>query len=132
VRIKKGGEGIVSEQKSCAETVHEAIIALDSELAVASDGENRQRLVRAAYALRNLEGRNWEVTEVFSKDKVFYSLCEDDILEVANAEGEELTPDEMTRVKAGVEKGLGNCWWDIVESAIDDVVSERRQENGRS
>ena len=57
---------------------------------------------------------------------VFYSLCEDDILEVANAQDIKLTSDEMARVKAGVEKGLGNCWWDIVESAIDDVVSERR------
>lgn len=68
---------------------------------------------------------NWTVTHVFSKNGVFYSLCEADILEVANAQDIKLTPDEMARAKAGVEKGLGNCWWDIVESAIDDVIAER-------
>jgi len=121
----------VSEQKSCAETVHEAIIALDSELAVASDGENRQRLVRAAYALRNLEGRNWEVTEVFSKDKVFYSLCEDDILEVAASLDVKLTDDEMTNARSQVSDGMGNHWWGVTEDVIDEIVRERRQGNGR-
>ena len=70
---------------------------------------------------------NWEVTHVFSKDKVFYSLCEDDILEVAAAEVVELTEEEMPQVKKGIESGLGNCWWDIVESAIDDVIANRER-----
>jgi len=85
--------------------------------------ENKQMVVVAV----DVGNDNWEVTHVFSKDKVFYSLCEDDILEVANAQDIELTPDEMVRVKAGVEKGLGNCWWDIVESAIDDVIANRER-----
>ena len=84
--------------------------------------ENKDMVVVAVDAGND----NWTVTHVFPKDKVFYSLCEDDILEVAKAQNIELTPDEMARVKSGVEDGLGNHWWDIVESAIDDVVSERR------
>lgn len=89
--------------------------------------ENKDMVVVAVDAGND----NWTVTHVFTKDKVFYSLCEDDILEVANAQGIELTPDEMVRVKSGVEEGLGNHWWDIVESVIDDVVAERSQENDR-
>jgi hypothetical protein len=89
--------------------------------------ENKDMVVVAVDAGND----NWTVTHVFTKDKVFYSLCEDDILEVANAQEIELTPDEMVRVKAGVEDGFGNHWWDIVESVIDDVVAERSQENVR-
>ena len=85
--------------------------------------ENKDMVVVAV----DVGNDNWEVTHVFSKDKVFYSLCEADILEVANAQDIKLTPDEMVRVKAGVEKGLGNCWWDIVESAIDDVIANRER-----
>ena len=85
--------------------------------------ENKDKVVVAV----DVGNDNWEVTHVFSKDKVFYSLCEADILEVANAQDIKLTPDEMVRVKAGVEKGLGNCWWDIVESAIDDVIANRER-----
>jgi len=84
--------------------------------------ENKQMVVVAV----DVGNDNWEVTHVFSKDKVFYSLCEDDILEVAAAEDVELTEEEMPQVKKGIESGLGNCWWDIVKSAIDDVIAERR------
>jgi len=84
--------------------------------------ENKQMVVVAV----DVGNDNWEVTHVFSKDKVFYSLCEDDILEVAAAEDAELTEEEMPQVKKGIESGLGNCWWDIVKSAIDDVIAERR------
>jgi len=83
--------------------------------------ENKESVVVAV----DVGNDNWEVTYVFSKDKVFYSLCEDDILEVANAMHEELTEDEMVRVKKGIESGLGYCWWDIVESAIDDTIAQR-------
>lgn len=61
------------------------------------------------------------------KDKVFYSLCEDDILEVANALGVELTPDEMTRAKDGVADGVGEHWWDVTEDVIGDILRERRK-----
>ncbi len=84
--------------------------------------ENKQMVVVAV----DVGNDNWEVTHVFSKDKIFYSLCEDDILEVAAAEDVELTEEEMPQVKKGIESGLGNCWWDIVKSAIDDVIAERR------
>jgi len=84
--------------------------------------KNKQMVVVAV----DVGNDNWEVTYVFSKDKVFYSLCEDDILEVAAAEDVELTEEEMPQVKKGIESGLGNCWWDIVKSAIDDVIAERR------
>ena len=85
--------------------------------------ENKQMVVVAV----DVGNDNWEVTHVFSKDKVFYSLCEDDILEVAAAEDVELTEEEMPQVKKGIESGLGNCWWDIVESAIDDVIANRER-----
>ena len=70
---------------------------------------------------------NWTVTHVFPKDKVFYSLCDDDVLEVAAAEGVELTEEGMPQVKKGIESGLGNCWWDIVETAINDVIANRER-----
>jgi len=84
--------------------------------------ENKDQVVVAV----DVGNDNWEVTHIISKDKVFYSLCEADILEVANATHEELTEDEMVRVKKGIESGLGNCWWDITKSAIDDILVERR------
>lgn len=35
--------------------IHQTLVALDSELGVASDRRYRQRLVKAAYTLRDLE-----------------------------------------------------------------------------
>ncbi len=35
--------------------IHETILAIDSELNTALDGQYRERLVKAVYALRNLE-----------------------------------------------------------------------------
>jgi len=72
---------------------------------------------------------NWKVIKVIGqeeKEEPIYQLVMDDILEPAKAMGVELTEEEIARVKKGVEAGLGNCWWDVVESAIDDVLSERR------
>ncbi len=83
--------------------------------------ENKDKVVVAVDAGND----NWTVTHVFLKEEIFYSLCEADVLEVAAAEGVELTEEEMPQVKKGIESGLGNCWWDIVESAIDDVIAER-------
>jgi len=90
--------------------------------------ENKEKVVVAV----DVGNDNWEVTKVFPKDEPIYQLVKDDILEVANALKAELTPDEMLRVKKGIESGLGNCWWDIVASAIDDILSERKQENEQS
>lgn len=38
-----------------AKRIHETILALDSELAIASDSHYRKQLVKAAYSLMNLE-----------------------------------------------------------------------------
>ena len=84
--------------------------------------ENKQMVVVAV----DVGNDNWEVTHVFSKDKVFYSLCEADILEVANALNVELTPDEMTKVKSAVSDGVGEHWWDVTEDVIGDILTERR------
>ena len=90
--------------------------------------ENKEQVVVAV----DVGNDNWEVTYVFSKDKVFYSLCEDDILEVANALGVELTPDEMTRAKDRVSDGVGEHWWDVTEDVIGDILRERRESDGSS
>ena len=66
------------------------------------------------------------------KDKVFYSLCEDDILEVANALKVELTPDEMTQAKSAVADGVGEHWWDVTEDVVGDILRERRESDGNS
>jgi len=65
-------------------------------------------------------------------DKVFYSLCEEDILEVASALGETLTEDEMTQAKSSVADGVGEHWWDVTEDVIGDIIRERRESDGRS
>ncbi len=85
--------------------------------------ENKEQVVVAV----DVGNDNWEVTHVFTKDKVFYSLCEDDILEVANALGEKLTEDEMARAKSVVADGVGEHWWDVTEDVIDDILRERRE-----
>jgi len=59
-------------------------------------------------------------------DKVFYSLCEDDILEVATALDEELTEEEMTRAKEMVADGMGDHWWGVTEDVIAEI-GERRE-----
>ena len=89
--------------------------------------ENKDQVIVAV----DVGNDNWEVTHVFSKDKVFYSLCEDDILEVANALGEKLTPDEMTQAKSAVADGVGEHWWDVTEDVIGDILVERRKSDGR-
>jgi len=91
--------------------------------------ENKEQVVVAV----DVGNDNWEVTHVFSKDKIFYSLCEDDILEVANALDVELTPDEMTEAKSRVADGVGEHWWDVTEDVIGDILRERRsKEDGRA
>jgi len=89
--------------------------------------ENKDQVIVAV----DVGNDNWEVTHVFSKDKVFYSLCEEDILEVANALGKELTPDEMTQAKSAVADGVGEHWWDVTEDVIGDILVERRKSDGR-
>jgi len=75
---------------------------------------------------------NWKVLGVMGQeeeDKVFYELCEDDILEVAASLDVKLTPDEMTEARSGVSDGMGNHWWNVTEDVIDEIL-RRRSENG--
>ena len=90
--------------------------------------ENKEQVVVAV----DVGNDNWEVTHVFLKDKVFYSLCEDDILEVANSLGEKLTEDEMRRARDGVADGVGEHWWDVTVDVIGDILRERRESDGSS
>jgi len=60
-------------------------------------------------------------------DKVFYSLCKEDILEVATALGEELTEEEMTQAKDMVADGMGDHWWGVTEDVIAEIIGERRK-----
>lgn len=61
------------------------------------------------------------------RDDTVYRLIGDDIDQVAEEMGEKLTEAEVVHVKKGIESGMGNCWHDIVESAIQDVVMSRRK-----
>ena len=45
----------VRRQNKLANNIHQTILSLDSELIVAIDWQYRDRLVKAAYVLRNLE-----------------------------------------------------------------------------
>ena len=89
--------------------------------------ENKDQVIVAV----DVGNDNWEVTYVFPKDKPFYSLCEEDILEVANALGEKLTPDEMTQAKSAVADGVGEHWWNVTEDVIDDILRERGKSDDR-
>lgn len=90
--------------------------------------ENKDQMVVAV----DVGNDNWEVTHIFSKDMVFYSLCEGDILEVADALGEKLTEDEMTQAKDRVSDSVGGHWWDVTEDVIGDILRERRESDVRS
>jgi len=48
---------------------------------------------------------------------------------VANALGEELTPDEMTQAKSAVADGVGEHWWDVTEDVIGDIILRERRES---
>ena len=45
----------VGPQRRLGNKIHETILAIDSDLTIASDAQCRQLLVKAAYALRSLE-----------------------------------------------------------------------------
>ena len=74
------------------------------------------------------EGKRGKVGLVSDlRDDTVYRLIGDDIDQVAEEMGEKLTEAEVVHVQKGIESGLGNCWHDIVESAIQDVVMSRRE-----
>lgn len=74
------------------------------------------------------EGKSGKVGIVTDlTDDTVYRLIGDDIDQVAEELGEKLTPAEVVHVQKGIESGMGNCWHDIVESAIQDVVMSRRE-----
>lgn len=61
------------------------------------------------------------------RDDTVYRLIGDDIDQVAKEMGVKLTEAERAHVQKGIDAGFGNCWHDIVESAIQDVVTSRRE-----
>jgi len=66
-----------------------------------------------------------------AKDEVFYSLCEEDILEVAASLGVELTDDEMPEAKKRISNGMGDHWWTVIETIVGEIERERRESDGR-
>jgi len=59
------------------------------------------------------------------RDDTVYRLIPEDIETVAEELEETLTEAEVAHVQKGIDAGFGNCWYDIVESAIQDVVMSR-------
>ena len=74
------------------------------------------------------EGKRGQVELVSDlRDDTVYRLIPEDIETVAEEMGEKLTEAEVVHVQKGIDAGFGNCWHDIVESAIQDVVMSRRE-----
>jgi hypothetical protein len=72
------------------------------------------------------EFADWRTTREYIRDKkILYVLTEDDAQGVAQAKfGRELTEHELLRVKKGVEWGLGDCWTDVMEAAVEGAIGE--------
>jgi len=55
-------------------------------------------------------------------DLLVWWLSEEDIQGVAWRQLQrELTRDELLSVVKGVDSGMGDCWMEVVESAVDDL-----------
>jgi hypothetical protein len=65
--------------------------------------------------------------EVAEGNRPLYTLCVDDAQGFAENEhdGAVLTESELYMVKKGVESGLGDCWSDVMSTAVDEALSER-------
>ena len=61
--------------------------------------------------------------------RVLYILTEDDAHDVARQLGHKrkLTYDQLKRVEKGVEWGLGECWHDVMEAAVEEALREGRK-----
>ena len=57
-----------------------------------------------------------------------YLLVEDDahdmLSQITEAKRDTLTDDELARVKKGLSWGLGECWSDIMQAAVEDAIKE--------
>lgn len=65
--------------------------------------------------------------EVSEGNRPLYTLCVDDAQGFAENEhdGAVLTESELYMVKKGVESGLGDCWSEVMSTAVDEALSER-------
>lgn len=68
------------------------------------------------------------ITDDLTDDEI-YRLTREDIDQVAEEMDVKLTEEDLAHIQKGVDSGFGNCWWDIIESAIADAVKEREQKN---
>ena len=64
--------------------------------------------------------------EVEESNRPLYTLCVEDAQGIAEQDGAVLTEDELYTVKKGVESGLGDCWTEVMSTAVDEALSERR------
>ena len=57
---------------------------------------------------------------------ILYQLTDEDAAHVAEGLGlkRSLTEGELIDIKKCVENGLGECWYDVMESAVESCVSE--------
>lgn len=59
--------------------------------------------------------------------ETLYILTEEDAQNVAQKEFDTtLTEEEMYMVKKGIESGLGFCWYDIMKTAVEEAIGERK------
>ncbi len=60
--------------------------------------------------------------------RILYLLVEDDahdmLSQITEAKRDTLTDDELARVAKGLSWGLGECWSDIMQAAVEDAIKE--------
>ena len=67
----------------------------------------------------------------YSRDRLLFAILSDDVQEKATERiGRALTEQELWSVQNGIEHGLGELQWDIIETAIDLAV-DRSQRSSR-
>lgn len=115
----------IVKRKPAAQWFHDNIFLPKCEIGLRN--LDLEELVNKAQTARdNLRSALRQVDDDFRDDTV-YRLTGDDIDQVAEEMGEKLTEAEVAHVQKGIDAGFGNCWHDIVESAIQDVVTSRRE-----
>lgn len=60
---------------------------------------------------------------------ILYVLTDEDAQGVAEDKGMggKLTEDEFYTVKKGVESGIGACWYEVMECALEGVEDDRKK-----
>jgi hypothetical protein len=79
----------------------------------------------------NVDGRKGTVGLTSDlTDDTCYRITGDDIEDVAGEMGEKLTDKEMSQVQYAIGDGFSDTWHDVVEQAIQNVVSKRAPSQG--